>query len=71
MLKQLIQAVKENPLETALDMIAVIAIFAFGYVLLLLGAIITNNILKLTDGTVKKSIETVLFMWFFKKALHV
>ena len=44
MLKELIQAVKENPLETALDMIAVIAIFAFGYVLLLLGAIITNNI---------------------------
>jgi len=44
MLKQLIQAVKENPLETALDMIAVIAIFAFGYVLLLLGAVLTGNI---------------------------
>jgi len=44
MLKQLIQAVKENPLETVLDMIAMIAIFAFGYVLLILGAVITGNI---------------------------
>ena len=33
--------------------------------------IIVNNMLKLTDGMVKKSIETVFIMWFFKKALYV
>jgi hypothetical protein len=44
MLKQLIQAVKENPKETILDGIAVIAIFAFGYAMLIVGSVITGNI---------------------------
>ena len=43
MLKQLIQEVKENPKETILDGIAVIAIFAFGYVMILVGAILNGQ----------------------------
>ena len=44
MLKELVKAVKEDPIQSILEMMTLLAIFAFGYVLLLLGAIITNNI---------------------------
>jgi hypothetical protein len=44
MLKEFIQAVKENPVKTMLEMITLLAVFAFGYVLLVLGAILTGNI---------------------------
>jgi hypothetical protein len=44
MLKQLVKAIKEDPIQSILEMITLLAIFAFGYVLLILGAVITGNI---------------------------
>tara|TARA_B100000768_G_scaffold5352_1_gene6412 strand:- start:496 stop:630 length:135 start_codon:yes stop_codon:yes gene_type:complete len=44
MLKELVKAVKEDPIQSILEMITLLAIFAFGYVLLILGAVITGNI---------------------------
>ena len=44
MLKEFIQAVKENPRESILEMVTLCAVFAFGYVLLILGSVLTGNI---------------------------
>ena len=44
MLKQLVKAIKEDPIQSILEMMTLLAIFAFGYVLLILGAVITGNI---------------------------
>ena len=44
MLKELVKAVKEDPIQSILEIITLLAIFAFGYVLLILGAVITGNI---------------------------
>ena len=44
MLKQLVKAIKEDPIQSILEMITLLAIFAFGYVLLIFGAVITGNI---------------------------
>tara|TARA_R110002020_G_scaffold26872_2_gene86861 strand:- start:548 stop:682 length:135 start_codon:yes stop_codon:yes gene_type:complete len=44
MLKELVKAVKEDPIQSILEMITLLAIFAFGYVLLILGAVLTGNI---------------------------
>ena len=44
MIKEFVQSVKENPTQAILEMITLLAIFAFGYVLLILGAVITGNI---------------------------
>jgi len=44
MLKQLVKAIKEDPIQSILEMITLLAIFAFGYVLLILGAVLTGNI---------------------------
>ena len=44
MLKQLIQAVKENPIQSILEMMTLLAIFAFGYAMLIVGSVITGNI---------------------------
>tara|TARA_R100001377_G_scaffold83358_1_gene64749 strand:+ start:775 stop:915 length:141 start_codon:yes stop_codon:yes gene_type:complete len=43
MIKELIREFKKDPLTTISDFIAIIAIFAFGYGLLLLGSIVTGN----------------------------
>ena len=44
MLKELVKAVIEDPIQSILEMITLLAIFAFGYVLLILGAVLTGNI---------------------------
>mgnify|MGYP003116420291 CR=1 FL=1 len=44
MLKELVKAVKEDPIQSILEMITLIAVFAFGYILLILGAVLTGNI---------------------------
>jgi hypothetical protein len=44
MLKQLIQSVKENPIQSILEMMTLLAIFAFGYAMLIVGSVITGNI---------------------------
>ena len=44
MIKELVRSIKENPIQSILEMITLLAIFAFGYVLLILGAVITGNI---------------------------
>jgi len=44
MIKEFVRSVKENPTQAILEMITLLAIFAFGYVLLILGAVITGNI---------------------------
>ena len=44
MIKEFVRSVKENPTQAILEMITLLAIFAFGYVLLILGAVLTGNI---------------------------
>ena len=44
MLKQLIQAVKENPIQSILEMMTLLAIFAFGYAMIIVGSVITGTI---------------------------
>ena len=44
MIKELVRSIKENPIQSILEMMTLLAIFAFGYVLLILGAVITGNI---------------------------
>lgn len=44
MLNEFVKSVKENPVKSMLEMITLLAVFAFGYVLLVLGAILTGNI---------------------------
>ena len=44
MIKEFVQSVKENPTQAILEMITLLAIFAFGYILLILGAVLTGNI---------------------------
>lgn len=43
MIKELIREFKKDPLTIIVDFMALLAIFAFGYGLLLFGAIITGN----------------------------
>ena len=43
MIKELIREFKKDPLPIIEDFMALLAIFAFGYGLLLFGAIITGN----------------------------
>jgi len=44
MIKELVRSIKENPIQSILEMMTLLAIFAFGYVLLIFGAVITGNI---------------------------
>jgi len=44
MIKEFVQSVKENPTQAILEMITLLAVFAFGYILLILGAVLTGNI---------------------------
>jgi|TARA_B110000908_G_scaffold147052_1_gene178447 hypothetical protein len=44
MIKELVESIKENPSEFIIDSITLVAIFAFGYFLLILGAVLTGNI---------------------------
>jgi|TARA_B100000902_G_scaffold274765_1_gene260598 hypothetical protein len=44
MIKELVRSIKENPIQSILEVITLFAIFAFGYVLLIFGAVITGNI---------------------------
>ena len=44
MIKEFVQSVKENPTQAILEMITLLAVFAFGYILLILGALLTGNI---------------------------
>ena len=44
MIKEFVQSVKENPTQAILEMITLIAIFAFGYALIIVGSIITGNL---------------------------
>jgi hypothetical protein len=44
MIKELVKSIKENPSEFIIDSITLVAIFAFGYFLLILGAVLTGNI---------------------------
>lgn len=43
MIKDFIRQIKKDPLTFTVDFMALLAIFAFGYGLLLFGAIITGN----------------------------
>jgi|TARA_R100001377_G_C3169621_1_gene102576 hypothetical protein len=44
MIKELIQAFKEDPTKATVDFISIVAIFGFGYILLLLAAILEGNV---------------------------
>ena len=44
MIKEFVQSVKENPTQAILEAITVIAVFTFGYILLVLGAVLTGNL---------------------------
>jgi|TARA_R110000824_G_C14747991_1_gene628231 hypothetical protein len=44
MLKQLVRSIKENPIQSILEMMTLLAIFAFGYAMLIVGSVITGNI---------------------------
>ena len=43
MIKELVKAIKKDPIQSILEMITVFAVFAFGYILLILGAVLTGN----------------------------
>tara|TARA_R110002153_G_scaffold244411_1_gene399821 strand:+ start:296 stop:430 length:135 start_codon:yes stop_codon:yes gene_type:complete len=44
MIKELVKSIKKNPSEFIIDSITLVAIFSFGYFLLILGAVLTGNI---------------------------
>ena len=44
MLKQLVRSIKENPIQSILEMMTLLAIFAFGYAMIIVGSVITGNI---------------------------
>lgn len=44
MLKEFIQTIKENPIQSILEIITLLAIFAFGYIMMIFCAVITGNI---------------------------
>jgi len=44
MIKELVRSVKENPVQSILEVITLFAIFAFGYAMLIVGSVITGNI---------------------------
>ena len=44
MIKELVRSIKENPIQSILEMMTLLAIFAFGYAMLIFGAVITGNI---------------------------
>tara|TARA_R110000751_G_scaffold185818_1_gene292263 strand:+ start:51 stop:185 length:135 start_codon:yes stop_codon:yes gene_type:complete len=44
MLKELVKAVKEDPIQSILEMMTLLAIFAFGYAMIIVGSVITGTI---------------------------
>ena len=44
MIKEFVQSVKKNPTRSILEIMTLIAIFAFGYALIIVGSIITGNL---------------------------
>lgn len=44
MIKELVRSIKENPIQLILEMMTLLAIFAFGYAMLIVGSVITGNI---------------------------
>mgnify|MGYP001351803872 FL=1 len=44
MVKELVRSIKENPIQSILEMMTLLAIFAFGYAMLIVGSVITGNI---------------------------
>jgi|TARA_B100001173_G_C15620057_1_gene392660 hypothetical protein len=44
MIKELVRSIKENPIQSILEMMTLLAIFAFGYAMLIVGSVITGNI---------------------------
>ena len=44
MLKEFVRAVKEDPIQSVLEMITLCAIFAFGYAMIIVGSVITGTI---------------------------
>ena len=44
MIKELVRSIKENPIQSILELITLLAIFAFGYVMIIFCAVITGNI---------------------------
>jgi len=44
MIKALVRSIKENPIQSILEMMTLLAIFAFGYAMLIVGSVITGNI---------------------------
>jgi hypothetical protein len=44
MIKELVRSIKENPIQSILEMMTLLAIFAFGYTMLIVGSVITGNI---------------------------
>jgi len=44
MIKELVRSIKENPIQSILEMMTLLAIFAFGYAMIIVGSVITGNI---------------------------
>ena len=44
MIKEVVRSIKENPIQSILEMMTLRAIFAFGYAMLIVGSVITGNI---------------------------
>ena len=44
MIKELVRSIKENPIQSILEVITLFAIFAFGYIMMIFCAVITGNI---------------------------
>ena len=44
MIKELVRSIKENPIQSILEMMTLLAIFAFGYIMMIFCAVITGNI---------------------------